>query len=354
MTLEQYAAKIAVEKKAAEGLATAGSGIFSEFNEWGKRLIELDRQASEGREAPVAEVKPVVDSARGAKIFTDVFGDIPALMTEMPRRTETSFKPEARETMRRMESFKPEAREMMRMMELPFEERSEIFAPSTLREALKLYKLQFGAQGPMLREMRKMFGNELSWEELLDKRLTIDQFNEIIPYYCDMGLNCYTWSMGRTEGAGGLSLRNTKAMPGELAGIPFNYIRAYELIRMKNHEPFRIMVRDLWRKDCEALGCELIDEIDGKKVTLDYQPKEGERMVAMMRSKGIPDTHFMLREKDGTWTHKQGLDKPTRFDASGKIITDPEHCNTQLYPDDPSSVYEDFLGYYVIRPVEQA
>ena len=39
------------------------------------------------------------------------------------------------------------------------------------------------------------------------------------------------------------------------------------------------------------------------------------------------DYHFYRQDKDGTWSHKPGSTEPTRFDASGKTITNPKKAD---------------------------
>lgn len=57
--------------------------------------------------------------------------------------------------------------------------------------------------------------------------------------------------------------------------------------------------------------------------------EEGEYRIAFCV--GNRDCHFLRQDKDGTWSHKMGDNKPTRLDFSGYIINNPYEANLGRY-----------------------
>ena len=228
--------------------------------------------------------------------------------------------------------FSPEARESLRLLHMTFEERRNAFSPGNSDEFLRLYGLIRG----------------VSPEQF-------EQFRQITPeiLYMNMiksGPNCYAYIMGcRTHLD--RSPYWDRPWPGDIArGKPADkaeFGKRRRLAKDRDSEPFRKYMEEGMKEDCKAMGCELLKEVDGVKVSASYKPKDDERLVVLLReikpgNGSTYDYHFMLHEKDGTWTHKPGLFRAANVDDAGKIIMNPESCETD---------YDELLGYYVIRPL---
>lgn len=113
-------------------------------------------------------------------------------------------------------------------------------------------------------------------------------------------------------------------------------------MRYGSVESLKKIFKGLMDQDMAALGREM------REVSGDYQPKEGERMIAVAVAPWIPvgfteisDYHFYVRDNDGYWSHKRGVTDPTRLDDHGNLIKDPATCER--------GYYTKFLGYYVMQ-----
>ncbi|MFL6258362.1 MAG: hypothetical protein ACJ76Y_01515 [Thermoanaerobaculia bacterium] len=63
--------------------------------------------------------------------------------------------------------------------------------------------------------------------------------------------------------------------------------------------------------------------------------------VALAVKSGSNEYHWFRQDSDGYWSHKLGKLNPSRTDARGKIIRDPEHCDRFNY--------DHFCGYMVAK-----
>lgn len=57
---------------------------------------------------------------------------------------------------------------------------------------------------------------------------------------------------------------------------------------------------------------------------------------------GSPDYHFYRQNKNGTWSHKQGVSFVRKVDDDGETIYNPQECNRGRY--------NMFGGFFIIKP----
>lgn len=156
------------------------------------------------------------------------------------------------------------------------------------------------------------------------------------------GPNCYAFAMDMTVNPITGKVFSTRPTIGEISG---NELPGYEMMDLLMHgdeEQVKSVLVDLWSKDCEAMGKELIEVSSG-----DYVPKEGETLTALMYGNDTTiDFHFMRKGDYGRWYHKPGALNPTTYDNSGRFIRDPKNCDR--------GIYNHFCGYFIIRDKEVA
>jgi len=154
------------------------------------------------------------------------------------------------------------------------------------------------------------------------------------------GPNCYAFAMDMTVNPITGKVFSSRPTIGEISGneLPGHEMR--DLLTYADEEQVKSVLVDLWRKDCETMGKELIEVSSG-----DYVPKEGETLTALMYGNDtVIDFHFMRKGDYGRWYHKPGTLNPTTYDNSGRFIQDPKDCDR--------GIYNHFCGYFVIRDKE--
>lgn len=161
------------------------------------------------------------------------------------------------------------------------------------------------------------------------------------------GANCETYAYNLPLDVNG-SKYPDNPYPGYYGGADLyeTMKKLYGDMRYGSVETLKKTFKELMDLDMAALGREM------REVSGDYQPKEGERMIAVTVAPWIPmglteiaDYHFYVRDSDGYWSHKRGVTNPTRLDDNGQLITDPATCER--------GYYTKFLGYYVMREEEK-
>ncbi len=60
------------------------------------------------------------------------------------------------------------------------------------------------------------------------------------------------------------------------------------------------------------------------------------------------DYHYYSQDKDGWWSHKDGSNKPKRYDALGNPIFNPEKAARDYRWQESDLNYEDFCGFYCV------
>lgn len=156
------------------------------------------------------------------------------------------------------------------------------------------------------------------------------------------GPNCYAFAMDMTVNPITGKVFSTRPTIGEISGNELPDYEMMDLLMYGDEEQVKSVLVDLWSKDCEAMGKELIEVSSG-----DYVPKEGETLTALMYGNDTTiDFHFMRKGDYGRWYHKPGALNPTTYDNSGRFIQDPKDCDR--------GIYNHFCGYFVIRDKEVA
>ena len=61
------------------------------------------------------------------------------------------------------------------------------------------------------------------------------------------------------------------------------------------------------------------------------------------------DFHFWRLDQDGMWSHKMGSRSPSRVDASGQVIANPETSNRHF----PTHNYEQSCGFFCVPLMEK-
>lgn len=150
------------------------------------------------------------------------------------------------------------------------------------------------------------------------------------------GPNCLAYAYGVTENVNG-TVFEEKPGPGHFAGVDSSD-EINEVMASGSPMLISRVFENYMKMDFEALGKEF------KKVDSEYQPKQGERMIALVTGANVygggPDFHYYVKGADGKWSHKPGVTDPTIFDNSGYRIDDPKTCDR--------GDYDNFVGYYVI------
>ncbi len=178
-----------------------------------------------------------------------------------------------------------------------------------------------------------------SEREISEKR--DEEFKDFLFNWSDSGYgNCFAFASGFFKDPTTGKNFDHKPAPGDISGQWDGDYMPYfdDLVYETDENGVRQTLEYYWAKDCARSDKELERAPSG-----DYQPKEGERLVAMMYSDRpyAEDFHFMVKGQYGTWYHKPGLMAPKRTDESGEIITDPATCNR--------GIYDHFCGYYIVR-----
>ena len=156
------------------------------------------------------------------------------------------------------------------------------------------------------------------------------------------GPNCYAFAMDMTVNPITGKVFSSRPTIGEISGNELSGYEMRDLLKYGDEAQVKSVLVDLWRKDCEAMGKELIEVPSG-----DYVPKEGETLTALMYgNETLIDFHFMRKGDYGRWYHKPGIFSPTTYDDSGRFIRDPQSCDR--------GVYNHFCGYFIIRDKEVA
>lgn len=79
------------------------------------------------------------------------------------------------------------------------------------------------------------------------------------------------------------------------------------------------------------IAVEMLEKLDikFKKCDIETEVPEGWFKIAWYVSK--KDVHWLRRDDDGTWSHKQGWYRnPTNVDLDGNLIRNPEKANIEL------------------------
>jgi len=69
--------------------------------------------------------------------------------------------------------------------------------------------------------------------------------------------------------------------------------------------------------------------------------------IAMVAHPG-EDYHFYRQDKDGFWSHKDGMNKVKRYDAKGRLITNPQTAARDYRPKGSFLNYKDFCNFYCV------
>lgn len=73
----------------------------------------------------------------------------------------------------------------------------------------------------------------------------------------------------------------------------------------------------------------------------------GSSKIAMVAHPG-EDYHFYRQDKDGYWSHKDGMNKVKRYDAKGRLITNPQKAARDYRPNGSFLNYKDFCNFYCV------
>lgn len=150
--------------------------------------------------------------------------------------------------------------------------------------------------------------------------------------------NCMAYAYGMPKNADG-TLYKEKPCPGHFAGLDASQ-ELDEIMEYGSDKEIKAVFEKYMKMDFDALGKDIV-EVDSAS----YKPKNNERMIALATSPHIPaigsDFHFYVKDKNGYWSHKPGIQNPTIFDESGNTIKNPSECNRGMY--------SRFIGFYVIK-----
>ncbi len=111
----------------------------------------------------------------------------------------------------------------------------------------------------------------------------------------------------------------------------------------------KIGIKNNVEADAENYGFEFV-ECDRDDVCDNDQYK----IALVIDNEGTnQDYHWYRQNKDGTWSHKIGGKPVINYDASGKLIYDPESAdrNYEGVEDGNKCNYSVFAGYYMITPM---
>lgn len=152
------------------------------------------------------------------------------------------------------------------------------------------------------------------------------------------GPNCMAYAYGIPKELNGTAYKH-KPCPGHFAKVDASE-ELSEIMEYGSPKTIKQTFEKYMTMDSKALGRELVE------VSTDYQPKEGERMFALVTAPHIvpgfgSDFHFYVKGKNGFWSHKPGVTNPTIFDDAGKTIKDPSKCDR--------GIYTNFVGFYVMK-----
>lgn len=171
-----------------------------------------------------------------------------------------------------------------------------------------------------------------------------DEFTDEMLYsrFHTAGPNCLAYAYGMPRELNGSAFKE-KPGPGHFAGVESSD-ELQDVMIYGTPEVIKASFEKYMKMDMNALGKELVEVKSSS-----YQPKNGERMFALVTSPEIPDFgaadfHFYVKDKNGFWSHKPGTTNPTIFDDSGATIKDPAICDR--------GIYDNFVGYYVIKDKE--
>lgn len=320
--------------------------IYSDANPWGKTLLdgagETKPRMGDILERELKKQGVGVTTQEGTTEFRRRFGNVLQYYLDKAEKHRLF-----------LERVPAESRETVELLDKSFDERFNMFLPNRICDFIKVIKLTPLGIQIFISKARRILPEGLTEAEIMERELPKDWlksfYETTLVKFVVGSSNCYAYSMGLVTGKHG-EIMERPGM-GQISGR-LNEFRSNSelLITIRDQDPskFRRLVEGYWRQDCDALGCDLLSKIDGREITQDYVPKEGERMIALMRgySEDGADFHFALKEKDGTWTHKQGLLAPTRYDCSGKLITDLEKADIRA-----GDMFKyDVVGYYVVKP----
>ena len=146
--------------------------------------------------------------------------------------------------------------------------------------------------------------------------------------------NCYAYALGlKTDPSTGKAFRSLPN-PGIFAENPLEVGELYGDPEVKE-----LILIDKISADAERLGY-YFDEVS----SADYQPTEGNWLIAVAIDPTNGGYHFFKRGSDGMWSHKPGASSVRYTDDSGKPITDPQFRSLDRY--------EYFVGYFEIGPTK--
>jgi hypothetical protein len=121
-------------------------------------------------------------------------------------------------------------------------------------------------------------------------------------------------------------LRDRPPQPGQLAGRPLAQARDLQA----GPERYAVMTDDLCRA---KLGQERrlipLVRLLNEAVPDHVVNVPGYYLIALFTAPGV-DYHWVRQDRDGTWSHKPGLEKATPFDWNGELINDPRDARFRV------------------------
>ena len=164
------------------------------------------------------------------------------------------------------------------------------------------------------------------------------------------GPNCYAFAMQWPINPLTDSNFMLRPSPGDLAhGFgSFATEQRIDNLRFGDAQDMKDFFLKMMRDDTSALGMSI------KEVDQNYQPKEGEWLIALATSENtfenpdsICDYHFYRKGTEGVWYHKPGPGGRVQdVDSAGNHIFDPAEC--------ARGPYQKFLGYFAVTGPEGA
>lgn len=196
--------------------------------------------------------------------------------------------------------------------------------------------------------------NEYYYQEFLEKQ-SVEFEGEIAAYggselyhfsletFLMEGPNCYAFAMKLPVDPITKLPYQIRPVPGEFShGSDRNFHeKTSEILNFGSSQEQKMYFTEMMQDDARALGMNL------KEVDKEYEPEEGEWMIALVATdnvidnpNAIRDFHFYRKGEEGVWYHKPGTNQVENTDAEGKLIFDPGECSR--------GCYNQFLGYYAV------
>ncbi|HHW00198.1 MAG TPA: hypothetical protein GXX36_11650 [Clostridiaceae bacterium] len=200
------------------------------------------------------------------------------------------------------------------------------------------------------RKMTEYYYHDFLEKQETEYTLEFEKYGDLSLYHFSdetftmEGPNCYAFAMK-------LPLNPLTGLPFECRPTPGDLSHGFdpeiarqslEVLNFGTPQQQKNFFYKMMKDDASVLG------MDIKEVEKDYQPGDGEWMIALAVTDNLinnpgsfTDFHFYRKGEEGNWYHKPGTSQVENTNARGNLIFDPSECDR--------GEYKHFLGYYAVK-----